>query len=623
MPPGETFTRDPGGIGAAADEATRPEARARATSPSGLIALVVAVAISVLRVHEGDPVPAPLHDQRRLPVGQQHQARTRPCASPASTWARSSTSSPCGKGEPGRRRDDGDRRQGPADPQATRRPRSARASSSRATSSSTCTRARPWRRRWATATRSASSRRATPVQLDQILTSLQSDTRQNLQTLLEEYRHALRPPGAAGYNALDPVLGAGLQRTRRSSTRRRSGCTPHDLSGYIRDAGTTAGALDTSPPQLQKPVTDFNRTARAFARSRTRCSRPWPSCRARCAPRARRSTRSTAPSRRCGAGRRPAARASVLRPDDRRDPAVRHARRASSFPAGAARPGRRPRADRPGARAAEHASVPLYDQVRAASSCQNEVILPVVQATRCPTRTSRPSATWPRRRRSRSPGLAGESRSGDAERLLVPRPAGAGELIYDLGNGLLATRRRCRCSAPTRPRPSSARRCGPTSPARRSPCPNLDATPGPGPQQVQSAATANPQAYQDMWDKLSTARSSELRDSRSTAPAWARTSRSSEPVTARTRRLGASWHTASAGRDRPSAQGHHAARRRRTEAASDRDPQARQRLRGDHRARRHRAGRRRLHPLQRALALPVHPVGAVHSSTPRCPPPRP
>src|SRR4051794_18463644 len=43
-----------------------------------------------------------------------------------------------------------------------------------------------------------------PVQLVQILTSLQSGTRQNLKVLLDEYSRALQPPGSTGYNASIP-----------------------------------------------------------------------------------------------------------------------------------------------------------------------------------------------------------------------------------------------------------------------------------------------------------------------------------------------------------------------------------------------------------------------------------
>jgi virulence factor Mce-like protein len=41
---------------------------------------------------------------------------------------------------------------------------------------------------------------ATPVQLDQVLTSLQSDTREDLKTLLREYASGLEGDGAQGFN---------------------------------------------------------------------------------------------------------------------------------------------------------------------------------------------------------------------------------------------------------------------------------------------------------------------------------------------------------------------------------------------------------------------------------------
>jgi len=62
--------------------------------------------------------------------------------------------------------------------------------------------------------------------------------------------------------------------------------------------------------------------------------------------------------------------------------------------------------------------------------------------------------------------------------------------------------------------------------------PNLKTTPGPGPKQVQSAATANPQAYKDMWDKISAGAVQELRDSVDRAGLGKDLKVSSEPATA-------------------------------------------------------------------------------------------
>src|SRR5439155_20043356 len=45
----------------------------------------------------------------------------------------------------------------------------------------------------------------------------------------------------------------------------QQGENPHDLSGYLKNAGAVAGALDRNPRNLQDLITDFDRTARAFA----------------------------------------------------------------------------------------------------------------------------------------------------------------------------------------------------------------------------------------------------------------------------------------------------------------------------------------------------------------------
>ena len=63
------------------------------------------------------------------------------------------------------------------------------------------------------AARSGPNQTAAPVQFGQVLTALQRDTREDLQTLLEEYSNALA--GAARAAS-----------TRRSSTGRRRGATP-------------------------------------------------------------------------------------------------------------------------------------------------------------------------------------------------------------------------------------------------------------------------------------------------------------------------------------------------------------------------------------------------------------
>ncbi len=103
-----------------------------------------------------------------------------------------------------------------------------------------------------------------PVQLDQVLTSLNADTRHNLQILLQQYGIAVDKGGSA-YNA---SIQYWLPAYKYSSIVAHDalGIQPNDLSNAIYETGDVAGALDANPQALRSLVTDFNRTAAAFAR---------------------------------------------------------------------------------------------------------------------------------------------------------------------------------------------------------------------------------------------------------------------------------------------------------------------------------------------------------------------
>ncbi|MGI9185476.1 MAG: MlaD family protein [Solirubrobacteraceae bacterium] len=103
-----------------------------------------------------------------------------------------------------------------------------------------------------------------PVQLDQVLTGLQANTRQNLQILLQQYGKAVVTSGKSYNRAVKYFLPA----YEYSSLVAHDflGIQPHDLSNYIATSGSVAGALDTHPQHLKSLVTDFNTTANAFAR---------------------------------------------------------------------------------------------------------------------------------------------------------------------------------------------------------------------------------------------------------------------------------------------------------------------------------------------------------------------
>ena len=106
-----------------------------------------------------------------------------------------------------------------------------------------------------------------PVQLDQVLTGLQSDTRHNLQILLQQYGKAVDQSGASYNRSIQYWLPA--YEYSSIVAHDALGIQPHDLSNYIGAQGATAGALDAHPQNLKSLITDFNTTANAFARVNT------------------------------------------------------------------------------------------------------------------------------------------------------------------------------------------------------------------------------------------------------------------------------------------------------------------------------------------------------------------
>jgi ABC-type transporter Mla subunit MlaD len=102
-----------------------------------------------------------------------------------------------------------------------------------------------------------------PVQFDQVLTSLQSNTRQNLQTLLQQFGTAVKKGGKA-YNA---SIKYWLPAYEYSAVVAHDalGLQTHDLSNWIAEQGEVSGAIDTHPQNLQNLITNFNTTAHSFA----------------------------------------------------------------------------------------------------------------------------------------------------------------------------------------------------------------------------------------------------------------------------------------------------------------------------------------------------------------------
>jgi phospholipid/cholesterol/gamma-HCH transport system substrate-binding protein len=102
-----------------------------------------------------------------------------------------------------------------------------------------------------------------PVQFDQVVTSLQAPTRQNLQTLLQQFGGALKK-GGPSYNASIKYWLPAYEYSAVVS-HDALGIQPHDLSDWLAEQGEVSGAIDTHPQNLENLITNFNTTAHAFA----------------------------------------------------------------------------------------------------------------------------------------------------------------------------------------------------------------------------------------------------------------------------------------------------------------------------------------------------------------------
>jgi ABC-type transporter Mla subunit MlaD len=107
---------------------------------------------------------------------------------------------------------------------------------------------------------------ATPVQFGQVLTALQRDTRHDLQVLLKEYaREGLGHGGAKAYNKMLDS-GPGALRFASIANQASLGTKPHDLSNLLRGQQRLFRALSTNPGVLKSLIVNLNTTAAAFAR---------------------------------------------------------------------------------------------------------------------------------------------------------------------------------------------------------------------------------------------------------------------------------------------------------------------------------------------------------------------
>jgi phospholipid/cholesterol/gamma-HCH transport system substrate-binding protein len=113
---------------------------------------------------------------------------------------------------------------------------------------------------------------ATPVQLDQVLTSLGYSARTDLQRFLHGLSKSVDEGGAEHFHRLVPLLEPALLRTA-VTTQALHGQRPGDAAGFIRDGERTARALAGRRQQLPRLVSALDTTLTTLAQRRAALGR--------------------------------------------------------------------------------------------------------------------------------------------------------------------------------------------------------------------------------------------------------------------------------------------------------------------------------------------------------------
>jgi phospholipid/cholesterol/gamma-HCH transport system substrate-binding protein len=279
------------------------------------------------------------------------------------------------------------------------------------------------------------SQTASPVQFGQLLSALQSDTREDLKTFLKEYAKGVEGKGSRGFNMAVKYWEEAYRNTAMS-TRATLGQRPGDLQRVLKGQGEVFGALSRDEESLKLLVSSLNRLAAAFAREEANLQATIPALRdvLRVGRPALASLNSAFPTLRAFAREAlPAARSSSPTLDVQ-IPFITQARRLVS------------RAELRGLVADLRPTVPdlarlnrnqteSLEQTRALASCQYNVLLPF-------SKTPIPDPDFPAMSGEaffeESPralvGLAGESRMHDANSPIFRVLAGGGGTTLTVTN---------------------------------------------------------------------------------------------------------------------------------------------------------------------------------------------
>jgi hypothetical protein len=277
---------------------------------------------------------------------------------------------------------------------------------------------------------------STPVQFGQILAALQSDTRRDLQVLLDEYSRALDDGGAEALNRSIQYWEDAYKNSAIAAEASLGQEPDKDIQRLIRGQAKVFKALARNPETLKSLVTNFNTTAAAFAREDVALQQTIPALDRvlRVGSPALDSLNGALPSLRAFArdalpGTRssgPAIDASL--------PFIRQARQLVSEDElrGLAAD---LRSAIPDLVRLQQGSVDFFAQTRLLSSCQNEVLLPFakepINEPRFPDNTGQPFY----KQASRGlVGLSGESRIHDANTPIFRVQASGGPFSVHLGD---------------------------------------------------------------------------------------------------------------------------------------------------------------------------------------------
>ena len=276
-----------------------------------------------------------------------------------------------------------------------------------------------------------------PVQLGQLFTALQADTRKNLQTLLREYSSALEGEGADGYRRSIPYW-ATAYRSAAIVQDATLGVLQHDLSEYVDSSGRVARGLDRNPEALKALIADFNTAAGAFAREATNLEltiAELPRTLAAARPALFELNEALPPFRRFARDLEPSLEEAGLTIDVAM-PFLRQARALVS-PEELRGLANDLRPTAPALARLTELTPPLYEQVRLAANCENEVLHAWANDE---VPDSRFPAEGPVYQEAPKPlpGLAAESRNGDANGQWVHVLTSAGDRTVNIGNGFFA-----------------------------------------------------------------------------------------------------------------------------------------------------------------------------------------